>query len=127
MIHLTLYAVRFDDGKWFRSRGYGGYGDHRVPELKDAKLYSKIGQARGRVTFFAKRWPEYSAPSIVELHVTQLQVVNDGDRVQKTLAKNEARERKRKEEQRLNNVGIAKSELKAAQKRIAQLEREANK
>lgn len=68
---LVLYAVRSQDGKWFRAKGYGGYGESWVDDLTSAKLYTKIGPARSRVTYWAREWPDYGIPEIVELHVTK--------------------------------------------------------
>jgi hypothetical protein len=54
---LTLYAVRNREGKWFRAKGYGGYGDTWTPDIGKAKLYSKIARARaeGDIRLIAHR------------------------------------------------------------------------
>lgn len=66
----TFYAVRNKKGKFFRSRGIG-YGDRWVDNLSDAKVYGKIGPAKGAVTYWAKSFPEYGVPDIVEITVTE--------------------------------------------------------
>lgn len=71
-VYLTMYAVRNQEGKFFRAKGYGGYGNTWVDDLKKAKIYPRIGQARSRVTFFANTYPQYGIPDLVELRVTEM-------------------------------------------------------
>ena len=42
---MKLYAVRSKDGKYFRAKGYGGYGESWVDDIKNARLYKKLSQA----------------------------------------------------------------------------------
>jgi len=83
---MKLYAVRNAEGKWFRRKGYGGYGATWVDDFSKATIYNKIGSARSRVTFFAKTWPEYGIPDLVELNVTSTKVLDETERVEKLLA-----------------------------------------
>ena len=82
---LVLYAVRNKDGQYFRAKGYGGYGDTWVDELKKARIYAKIGPARGTVTWFANHHPKYGIPQIVELRVTEVFALNETERVKKSM------------------------------------------
>ncbi len=50
---INLYAVKFKDGKWLRSKGYNGYGESRVDSLDKAKIWTKIGPAKAQVTWWA--------------------------------------------------------------------------
>ncbi len=53
----TLYLVRNKEGKYFRTKGYGGHGKSWVDGMETAKIYGKIGPARATVTFFATNYP----------------------------------------------------------------------
>lgn len=81
---LTMYAVRNQEGKFFRAKGYGGYGDTWVDDIEKAKIYPRIGQARSRVTFFANTYPQYGIPDLVELRVTEMIAVQEVKRVKKS-------------------------------------------
>lgn len=86
---LKFYAVRNKEGLWFRAKGYGGSGESWVKEITRAKIYARSGGARGTVTFFAKAYPQYGVPDLVELHVTQTVVVDESVRVAKSIKKAE--------------------------------------
>ena len=125
-IMMTLYAVRNKDGKWFHAKGYSGSGATWVESLTKAKIYPKIGQARARVSYFAKNYPAYGVPEIVELYVTTSKVLDETKRVKKAQdarAKKEADHAKRMAEWKLDQ---AKMELTRAQKMVADLEAEKN-
>lgn len=79
---LTVYAVRNAKGEWMRSTGMGG-GKHWVTNVCDAKLYTKLSQARGRVTFWANAYPATPHPQIVAftMLLTDAKVLEETDRV----------------------------------------------
>lgn len=118
---LTLYAVRNREGRWFRSKGYGGYGETWTPEIGKAKLYTKIGQARGRVTFFANKWPEFGTPDIVEFVATEQAVLPEAERVQRATAKKAEQEAARKVRQHAAEVERATRDKQDAEERLARL------
>ena len=93
---LELYAVRNKEGKWFRAKGYGGYGETWVDDINQAKFYAKIGQARSRVTFFANEYPTFGIPDLVKLTVTKMEVMNEGTRVKKAIQTKKEQEIKSK-------------------------------
>ncbi len=69
---MKLYAVRNKEGKFFKSIGYGhgsSGGKSWVDGLDTAKLYTKVGQAKSRVTFFFKAYPQFGCPDIVEFTI----------------------------------------------------------
>lgn len=82
---IKLYAIRNSEGKWFRRKGYGGWGESWTDKFSAARIFNKIGYARTQVTFFARRWPEYGVPELVELKVTESSVIDETDRVAKVL------------------------------------------
>jgi hypothetical protein len=80
---FQLYGVKNQDGQYFRAKGYGGYGKSWVENAENAKLYSKIGQAKARVTFWTQNYPEYGVPSIVVFEVDELKEIDDSKRQEK--------------------------------------------
>lgn len=86
---MKLYVVRNKEGKFFKNKGYGGYGSNWKDNLDQAKFYLKIGQAKARVTYFAKTFPTYGVCDILEftLDVNQAVVMDMADRTEKVLAK----------------------------------------
>jgi len=84
---LTFYIVKSKDGKYFRAKGYSGYGQSWVDDIQSAKVYQKIGPARTQVTFWASEYPKFGTPDIIELTVTGSKVLDEGERVKKALIK----------------------------------------
>ncbi len=90
---IDVFLVRNRDGHWFRSKGYGGYGQTWVDDIRKAKLYTRLAQARSRVTYFAAKWPDFGTPEIVRLVVSGGEVLDEAARVEKaTRAKRRAAE-----------------------------------
>ncbi len=111
-----LYMVRNKEGLYFRAKGYGGYGPSWVEDINRGKIYTKIGTARGRVTWFAKNHPSYGIPDIIRLIVTRLEVINEEDRVVKAIETKKKREKQRE-------VNYAKKQVEAAKLNLERLER----
>jgi len=84
---LTFYIVKSKDGKYFRSKGFSGYGESWVTDIQSAKVYQKIGPARTQVTFWASEYPKFGIPDIIELTVTETKVLDEGERVLKAILK----------------------------------------
>ena len=68
---MKIYVVRNSEGKYFRAIGYGGYGSNWVDELSRAKFYTKIGQAKSRVTYFFGDDPSFGCPEILEFELEE--------------------------------------------------------
>jgi hypothetical protein len=115
---ITRYAVRNQQGQWFRSKGYGGYGTSWTDDQAKARLYGSIGQARSRRTFFATRWPDFGAPEIVKFECEPV-VIDDSEQ----LAKAKQRAATKKEQQEANrarmNLERAQREFDRAQQELA--------
>jgi hypothetical protein len=120
---LLLYAVRNRDGLWFRSRGIGGYGETWVAELQDAKLYSRIGPARSRVTFFAARWPEYGTPDVVELSLSGMRVLDETKRAAKAIERKRTEKEEREVRERAYELKSAERALEDAKARLEKAKR----
>lgn len=86
MDDITIYAVRNSEGKWFRRKGYGGYGETWTDQFSLARIYTKIGPARGVVSFFANNYPKYGTPDIVQFHVSCCHVLDETSRVARVKA-----------------------------------------
>lgn len=121
---MTLYVVRNKEGKYFHAKGYGGYGDTWVDDIRKAKVYPKIGQAHSRCTWFANEYPKYGIPDIVELHVTSTCVLDQEARVKKAQEKKAKEDAKRKLEYRKWQLEEAKkieAESQAEIKKLSKL------
>lgn len=86
-VRLDFFAVRSKDGKWLRSKGYGGGGESWVTDITKAKIYGRIGPARAQVTFWAKNYPEFGIPDIVHISTGQCHILSEEDRVVKAIEK----------------------------------------
>jgi len=120
---LKMYAVRNRDGQFFRNKGYGGSRSTWVDGLQKARIWPKPGPARSQVTFFATSYPQYGVPELVELRVTEVAVLDESARVQKSIdrkAKKAAERAKRHAEWERDQ---AERKLKEAQSTLARLGR----
>lgn len=91
---LYFYAVMSQDGKYYKSRGMGGYGDRWVDDLSRARIYPKIGQAKGQITYWSKYEKEYGIPRLVVLKVTIDDVLDQEEYIQSKKEKEKQREEK---------------------------------
>lgn len=66
----TFYIVRNKEGKFLRSKGYGGSGECWVDDLEKAKVWSRPGPAKAQVTWWLTHYPSYGLPEIVPLVAT---------------------------------------------------------
>jgi nucleosome binding factor SPN SPT16 subunit len=108
---MKLYAVRNSQGQFFHAIGYGGYGPSWVDTLDAAKFYTKLGTAKGRVTYFyneaqkSKKLADmYPACEILEFTIepSQAVVIN--------LAEEVAAKAKKKAEKELKDQLARKAE-----------------
>lgn len=91
-INLTLYAVQNEKGQYFRAKGYSGSGNTWVDDINKAKIYPKIGGARGTITWFANNYPKYPTLKLLKLTVSNVEVLDETERV------NKAKDKKAREE-----------------------------
>ena len=108
---LKFYAVRSKDGKWLRRKGYGGSGDCWVDELSKARVYNKIGPARGQANWWFKNYKSFGCPDIVVFTVTATEVINDEDRIAKQI---KVKEKKAK----IAELQLAKRRLEDAENKV---------
>ena len=114
MEELELYVVRNKDGMYLRAKGYNGSGNSWVKDLKDAKIYPKISNARRQVTFWANHYPKYGVPEILVLTVTATTVLKEDDRIKKAIVK-------REREKLSNELYCAKKKLEKANDEVTRL------
>jgi len=120
LLDLKFYAVQNSEGKYFRRKGYGGYGETWVDEPHQARIYTKIGQARSIVTFFANHYKNYPVPSLVEIIPGTINVLSETDRVQKAV-------NKKKKELAASQLRQRQYELERAQKQLEEAQDKINK
>lgn len=95
-LEMEFFLVQNQEGKYFRAKGFSGYGLTWVDWAQDAKVYTKLGQARSRVTFFAKSYPEYGIPKIIRIKVQEGEVLEEEVRVKKAIKSKELKELQQK-------------------------------
>jgi len=117
-IDLKFYAVRNKEGKFFRRKGFSGYGTNWVDGLDKATIYPKQGQAKSRITFFAKNYPEYGIPELVELRVTEMVVVEQESRVKDVIAKEKKLQEQAVINRKKRNFELAKKEYEEELARV---------
>lgn len=119
-IMFSLYAVKSRDGKFFRNKGYGGYGDSWVDKITKARIYSNPGPAKSQITFWSK--PEFSKkygiPDLVQINVGSVEIVNQNQRVKKSIETKERRAKVKKVEMLKKKVNEQSKLLQEALKAL---------
>jgi len=121
MDELRFYAVRNSSGQWFHRKGYGGYGDTWVGDLKKARIYVNIGGARAVSGWFANNYPDYGVPEIVVFKAEVEEVLDEAARRRKAEEKEVEREEKREKKRANKRLEQAKKELEKAKERVEEL------
>jgi hypothetical protein len=85
---LELYVIRSNDGKFLRSKGYGGYGDSWVTDINKAKVWSRQGPAKAQCTWWFEHYPTYGRPDVWKISGTVTGIV-EHKRPAKTKAERE--------------------------------------
>lgn len=100
---MKLYVVQNSEGKFFRPRGYGGYGDQWQVSLEKAKFYPKIGTAKSQCTFWYNFNPKFGCPKVLEFEfdVASAKLIDVFEQVQVSVNKKAAKQAKRDAEQKL--------------------------
>jgi hypothetical protein len=120
---MKIYVVQSRDGKYFRNIGYGGYGKSWRDKLEDAKFYTKIGQAKARVTFWFKNHPEYGCPKILAFSLNdQNMEIIDVEMDTKKSTKKALQKKIKRLEHSISRI----SNIRLSQEEIARLQNESN-
>lgn len=117
---MKVYIVKNQSNQYFRAKGRDGYGETWVSELENAKIYTKIGQAKSRVTYFYKSYPQYGCPVILEFELANPNEIDMKGETDKKIL--------RAERQRLQRtVKYAKEQKESIVKEINRLTEELKK
>ena len=108
---LEFYVVRSKDGKYLRSKGYGGYGQSWVEELKKAKVYTKKGPACAQVTWWYTNYPDYGCPELIPITGTLGEPLPQEKRVLEVIWKKEMAKTERVLDNALRDVRRAETTL----------------
>ena len=122
-IKLELYVVVNQEGKFFHAIGYGGVGKSWVDTLDKAKIYTKIGQARSRVTWWFTNHPKFGRPQIIKLTATGTEILDEEERLKKAVEKKETTKAKTKAMWAEHNLKCAEERLKEAQRELDRLKK----
>ena len=120
---LIMYAVKSKDGKWLRSKGYGGHGENWVEDIKGAKLYGRPGPAKAQITFWAKNYPKFGIPDLIELKITEMSVIDESENVKKKIENMEIRKKREKLNEIEFDIRQAEHKKEELTKRIKDLKR----
>lgn len=113
---MLFYFVQNQDGQYFRRKGYGGAGDSWTDDIEKGRAYTKIGQARSVVTWFAERYPEYDVPKIAIFEAKRIDTIDETVRVRVVKAKKE-RAALNKEERKAQQEAVEANERVQAVRR----------
>lgn len=99
---MKIYIVKNQEGKFLRTKGYGGSGNCWVDAFEKAKVYTKIGPAKAQCTFWYGAYPKFGCPFILEFELdpTKAAIVSMDDHVKKYTDKKKEKEARREEEQK---------------------------
>lgn len=122
-IELNFYIIRNKEGKYFRRKGYGGYGDNWVTDVLKARVYSKIGPARGVVGFYANNYPSYGVPDLLHFKVSDFTVIDETARVTKAKERKEKSKTAQKIREKEWEIQHAQQQLEEAQATLNRLKR----
>jgi hypothetical protein len=74
---MKIFIIRNKEGKYLRSKGFDGRSPIKptnwVDKIEDAKIYTKIGTAKGRITFFFNNYPKFGCPLLLEFNLSEMQ------------------------------------------------------
>lgn len=110
---VKFYAIVNNENKFFRRKGYGGYGESWVDDIERARIYAKPGVAKRQITWWAKQHPKYGAPRLVEITGSITAIHDQEGRVREIVNKEKELEEKRKLTNARHNYEAAKRDYEA--------------
>jgi len=116
--NLEFFIVINSSGQFFRAKRYGGYGNTWVDDIKKAKVYGKISQARARTTWFFNTYPQYPPPSIIKLGIGSIEILDETERVKKASKTKEEKEALRAKKRAQDDLDTAKRNFDLAQDKL---------
>ncbi len=124
MALLTMYAIRNKEGKWYHRKGYCGYGDSWVDDIKQARIFGTLRPARGQVSYWALNYPDFGIPDIIQLDVDNLKVLDETERINKVKEKKQREEENAEVWRTKHEFEQAKANYEKAQKELDRLQNE---
>ena len=122
-VDLKFYAVRSKNGKWLRAKGYSGSGESWVTDILDAKIYPKMSNAIRQITWWSNHSPDYGIPEMVEFSITTGTIIDESDRVKKSMEKKKQKKEMAEINQRKWDLKRAEDKLKEAQEKYNELKK----
>lgn len=118
---LVIYAVSITDNKtsgyFVKNQGKGVYFND---DINLAKIWRKIGPARSMITTYTKNNPNVTPLKLVKITSTEIEFIDESDRVNKVIASAKTKEALREERK-------AKIRLKHAEEKFADAKRNLDK
>lgn len=117
---MIIYFIRNKSGKFFRSKGYGGYGDSWVDTMEKAKMYTRIGTAKAQITFWFRRYPLLGCPDLLSFSIdpAAVTVIDMTDDTVKRIQKATIKELRREERNREWRLESAQRDLDKARAKV---------
>jgi hypothetical protein len=111
---VAMYAVRNKAGDYHRG------GSSWTPEIQKAKIWSRSGPARSKITFFGntQRYPGYQPPDLVQLVVGQIVVFDEQQRLDAAAKAAETREQRREKREAAKALEKATKAVETAQAQL---------
>jgi hypothetical protein len=113
---LEFFIIINSDGNFFRRKGYSGYGQTWVSDIKKARTYNKIGPARSQVTWFSNTYPNYPYPAIIKFKVGSYEILHEVERINKAIKTKEEKIALKKAKQAKYDLEYAQRNLERAKK-----------
>lgn len=107
-----LYAVMNSDDKFLRAKGYGGTGECWIDGVKTARIYTHQSPAKAQVTYWKNHYPEYETPKLVELIISEINIIDQKDRAEKAIKAIKKRKTNHKKRILENEIKLAQEELR---------------
>lgn len=119
---FCIYIVQNNSGLYFRAKGYHGYGDSWVEDIKQARIYTQLKYARATVTWFANNYKDAPTPDIIRFNITEGQFLVETDRLEKIKREKAEAEYKRKCREQKASLEKAKREYEVALMKLKMIE-----
>lgn len=122
-VSVELYAIKNQEGRYFRKTGFKGFyrGEYEtlwVENLRDAKIYTRPGQAKSQITTIHKNGHGRPAPFLAVLSVTEVGVVPQEERIQQNRKREELRAKRSAVRDKKLIIKQAKEKLAKAQEEL---------
>lgn len=118
---LKFYAVRNNEAKYFRRKGYHGWGETWTDDLAKIRIWTKLSHARACVTYFANAYPQFPLPELVEIAVGKVTILDETARVEKAKKKKLEHRASQEARNKKRALEITQRELEAVQAKLKKL------